>query len=66
MISSILQAFKFLLGKLKTAKALIEQYPKPEQFGANINLGWIKLDKYYNCLRDSPVYYAAAALHPGI
>ena len=66
MISSVLQAFEFLLGKLETVKALIEQYPEPEQFGANINLGWIKLDKYYNCLRDLPVYYVAAALHLGI
>ena len=66
MMSSVLQAFEFLLGKLETAKALIEQYPELEQFGANINLGWMKLDKYYNYLRDSPVYYAAAALHPGI
>ena len=66
IMSSVLQAFKFLLGKLKTAKALIKQYPEPEQFRANINLSWIKLNKYYNYLRDSPVYYTAAALYPGI
>ncbi|KAM0670859.1 hypothetical protein ACQRIU_001254 [Beauveria bassiana] len=56
----------FLLGKLEDAKSRIETHPEPEQFGININLGWMKLDKYYNTLRDSPVYYAAAALHPGL
>ncbi|KAH8715579.1 hypothetical protein HC256_004386 [Beauveria bassiana] len=59
-------AFEFLLGKLEDAKSQIETHPAPKQFGININLGWMKLDKYYNTLRDSPVYYAAAALHPGL
>ncbi|OWT42267.1 restless-like transposase [Pochonia chlamydosporia 170] len=65
-MTDVLEAFEFLLGKLEEAKALIHQYPEPEQFGFNINLGWMKLDKYYHTLKDSPVYYAAAALHPAV
>jgi hypothetical protein len=63
-ITRVLEAFEFLLKKLEAAKSLIHEYPEPVQFGININLGWAKLDKYYNYLSDSPVYYAAAALTP--
>lgn len=65
-MTDVLEAFEFLLGKLEDAKSLVERYPEPEQFGININLGWKKLDKYYCTLKDSPVYYAAAALHPSL
>ena len=65
-MTDVLEAFEFLLGKLEDAKSLTDTYPEPELFGVNINLGWKKLDKYYNTLRDSPVYYAAAALHPAL
>ena len=67
-MTDVLEAFEFLLGKrkLEEAKSLVERYPESEQFGININLGWKKLDKYYCTLRDSPVYYAAAALHPSL
>ncbi|RKK77817.1 hypothetical protein BFJ71_g16647 [Fusarium oxysporum] len=64
--TDVLEAFEFLLGKLEEAKALIHQYPEPEQFSFNVNLGWMKLDKYYRTLKDSPVYYAAATLHPSV
>ena len=60
-MTDVLEAFEFLLGKLEEAKSLVELYPEPEQFGININLGWKKLDKYSCNLKDSPVYYAAAA-----
>ncbi|KAK8869252.1 restless-like transposase [Apiospora arundinis] len=66
LMPSVMQSFEYLLKKLETAKELIHQYPEPEQFGINVNLGWIKLDKYYATLSDTPVYYAAAALDPGI
>ncbi|KAG7413287.1 hypothetical protein Forpi1262_v016983 [Fusarium oxysporum f. sp. raphani] len=62
----VVQAFEFLLGRLEDAKSRTERHPEPEQFCVNINLGWKKLDKYYNTLRDSPAYYAAAALHPSL
>jgi len=66
LMPSVMQSSEYLLKKLETAKELIDQYPEPEQFGINVNLGWIKLDKYYATLSDTPVYYAAAALDPGI
>jgi hypothetical protein len=65
-MSDVLEGFEFLLSKLEEAKALIKNYPEPEQFAINVNLGWMKLDKYYRHLKDSPVYYAAAALSPGL
>jgi hypothetical protein len=65
-MTDVLEAFEFLLGRLEDAKSCIERHPEPEQFCVNINLGWTKLDKYYNTLRDSPAYYAAAALHPSL
>jgi hypothetical protein len=65
-MTDVLEAFEFLLGRLEDAKSCIERHPEPEQFCVNINLGWKKLDKYYNTLRDSPAYYAAAALHPSL
>ncbi|OAA52146.1 Ribonuclease H-like protein [Cordyceps fumosorosea ARSEF 2679] len=65
-MTDVLEAFEFLLSKLEDAKSQIETHPEPEHFGINVNLGWMKLDKYYNTLRDTPVYYAAAALHPGL
>lgn len=65
-MTDVLEAFEFLLGKLEDAKLRIERHPEPEQFGININLGWKKLDKYYNTLRDSPVYYATTALYPSL
>ena len=60
----MLEAFEFLLKKLEVAKSLIHEYPESVQFGIDINLGWAKLDIYYNHLGDSPVYYAATALNP--
>ncbi|KAM3547921.1 hypothetical protein ARSEF4850_009723, partial [Beauveria asiatica] len=65
-MTDVLEAFEFLLSKLEDAKSQIETHSEPEHVGININLGWMKLDKYYNTLRDTPVYYAAAALHPGL
>lgn len=62
----VLAAFEFLLGKLEEAKSHIERHPEPEQSGVNINLSWKKLDNYYSTLRDSPAYYADAALHPSL
>ena len=63
-MTRVSEAFEFLLKKLEAAKSLIHDYPESVQFGININLGWANLDKYYNYLGDSPVYYAATALNP--
>ena len=40
------------------------RYPDPEHFRINVNLGWKKLNHYYELLDESPVYYASVALHP--
>ncbi len=43
---------------------MAEKFPDPEHFRININLGWEKLDKYYQLLSDTPIYYTGLALHP--
>ena len=64
LMSKVLLAFEFLLKTLETAKAAVEQEQDGSMFAANINLGWSKLNEYYSRLHESPVYYAALALHP--
>jgi hypothetical protein len=59
-----LLGYEYLLGKMEVYKAAAHRYPDPEHFKVNINLGWKKLDKYYSRLDETPVYYAAIALHP--
>ncbi|RKK77084.1 hypothetical protein BFJ70_g17600 [Fusarium oxysporum] len=49
---------------MEVYKAAAHRYPDPEHFKVNINLCWKKLDKYYSRLDETPVYYAAIALHP--
>lgn len=63
-IWDVLFGFEHLLEKLETWKATAERYPDPEHFRININLGWLKLNEYYERLDESPVYYTAVALHP--
>ncbi|RKK77232.1 hypothetical protein BFJ70_g17135 [Fusarium oxysporum] len=48
---------------MEVYKAAAHRYPDPEHFKVNINLCWKKLDKYYSRLDETPVYYAAIALH---
>ncbi|KJZ68816.1 hypothetical protein HIM_11790 [Hirsutella minnesotensis 3608] len=43
---------------------MVDQYPESEHFSVNINLGWKRLDEYYNKLDETPIYYASLALHP--
>ncbi|KFA68053.1 hypothetical protein S40285_09700, partial [Stachybotrys chlorohalonatus IBT 40285] len=56
--------YEFLLVELEKAKAMVDQYPEPDHFRVNINLGWKKLDEYYNKLDETPIYYTSLALHP--
>jgi hypothetical protein len=56
--------YEFLLAELEKAKAMVNQYPELEHFSVNINLGWKKLDEYYNRLDETPIYYTSLALHP--
>ncbi|KAI8416748.1 hypothetical protein FOFC_03061 [Fusarium oxysporum] len=62
------------MAKLEEYKAFAADYPDPEHFRININLGWQKLNKsllrntnnnkYYTILDETPIYYVALALHP--
>ncbi|KAG6989577.1 putative AC transposase [Fusarium oxysporum f. sp. conglutinans] len=60
----VIVGYEFLLAELEKAKAMVNQYPEPEHFKVNINLGWKKLDEYYNKLDEIPIYYTSLALHP--
>jgi len=55
-MTDVLEAFEFLLGKLEIPKTLIKDYQEPEQFAANVNLGWAKLERYYWYFKESPFY----------
>lgn len=63
-IWDVIQGFEFLLDKLESYKAMAEHFPDPEHFRININLGWQKLDKYYQLLSETHIYYAGLAHHP--
>ncbi|KAI8411680.1 hypothetical protein FOFC_08274 [Fusarium oxysporum] len=63
-IWDVIQGFEFLLDKLEDYKTMAERFPDAEHFRININLGWQKLDKYYQLLSETPIYYAGLALHP--
>ncbi|KAJ6437048.1 cerato-platanin [Purpureocillium lavendulum] len=63
-IWDVIVGYEFLLTELEKAKAMVDQYPEPDHFRININLGWKKLDEYYNKLDETPIYYASLALHP--
>ncbi|KJZ69331.1 hypothetical protein HIM_11271 [Hirsutella minnesotensis 3608] len=60
----VVQGFEFLLGQLEHYKDVAENFPDPEHFRININLGWQKLNDYYSTLSDTPIYYTSLALHP--
>jgi hypothetical protein len=59
----IMLGYEYLLNKLEVYKATAHRYPEPERFKVNINHCWKKLDDYYSRLDETPVYYAAIALH---
>jgi hypothetical protein len=63
-IWDVIQGFEFLLGQLERFKDIAKDFPDPEHFRININLGWQKLNEYYETLSDTPIYYTALALHP--
>jgi hypothetical protein len=60
----VILGFELLLGKLEEFKQLATDFPDAEQFRVGINLTWERLDKYYNLLDETPIYYTALALHP--
>jgi hypothetical protein len=60
----VILGFEKLMGKLEDLKQYAAEFPDAEQFRIGINLAWEKLDKYYNLLDETPIYYTALALHP--
>ncbi|KAI8412282.1 hypothetical protein FOFC_08912 [Fusarium oxysporum] len=63
-IWDVILGFEELLSKLEQYKLLAAGFPDAEQFRIGINLAWDKLEKYYSALDETPIYYAALALHP--
>ncbi|KAJ6437559.1 putative AC transposase [Purpureocillium lavendulum] len=59
-------AYKFLLATLEKATFEAEDRPKPSYYSSCVNSARAKLDKYYVKLDETPAYYAATVLHPGI
>ena len=59
-------AYEFLLATLEKAKLEAKDRPEPRYYSSCINSAWAKLNKYYTKLDETPVYYAATVLHPGI
>ncbi|EAQ83431.1 hypothetical protein CHGG_09835 [Chaetomium globosum CBS 148.51] len=49
---------------LERAKARVEDLVDGEHVAINVNNAWMKLDKYYEKIGQSPLIYAATALHP--
>jgi hypothetical protein len=59
-------AYEFLLTTLEKAKIEAIGRPEPNYYASCINSAWAKLNKYYTKLDETPIYYAATVLHPGI
>ncbi|KAG7403263.1 putative AC9 transposase [Fusarium oxysporum f. sp. rapae] len=63
-IWDVIQGFEFLLEQLERFKDISKDFPDTEHFRININLGWQKLNEYYEILSETPIYYTGLALHP--
>ncbi|PNP52918.1 hypothetical protein FNYG_15795 [Fusarium nygamai] len=63
-IWDVIQGFEFLLEQLERFKDIAKDFPDTEHFRININLGWQKLNEYYEILSETPIDYAGLALHP--
>jgi hypothetical protein len=60
----IILGFELLLSQLEEFKQLATDFPDAKQFRVGVNLAWEKLDKYYNLLNETLIYYTALALYP--
>lgn len=60
----VILGFELLLSKLEAHKREAVDLPDGDYFKIGVNLAWAKLDKYYNKLDETPIYYAVLALHP--
>ncbi|KAK9774562.1 putative HAT C-terminal dimerization domain-containing protein [Seiridium cardinale] len=63
-IGDAASTYEFLMDRLEDWKAIAEEYPDPEHFKVNIDLGWDKLNEYYTKLDETPAYYASAVMNP--
>jgi hypothetical protein len=59
-------AYEFLLSTLEKAKTEATHRVEPSYYSSCVNSAWAKLNKYYTKLDETPIYYAATVLHPGI
>jgi hypothetical protein len=59
----ILPTFEWLLRHFEELKVRYKNHPNPH-FRHNVNLAWMKLDKYYTMTDNSPIYMAGVVLHP--
>ena len=64
LIWNVAFAFEFMLEMLEAAKTQLVDEDHAKQWRVAVNCAWDQLDKYYRRLDDSPIYYAAVALHP--
>ncbi|WKT54006.1 HAT, C-terminal dimerization domain [Fusarium oxysporum f. sp. vasinfectum] len=66
IIWQVAVAFEFLLSTLEKAKTEATHRVEPSYYSSCVNSAWAKLNKYYTKLDETPIYYAATVLHPGI
>ncbi|PNP85338.1 hypothetical protein FNYG_01328 [Fusarium nygamai] len=66
IIWQVAVAFEFLLSTLEKAKTEATHRAEPSYYSSCVNSAWAKLNKYYTKLDETPIYYAATVLHPGI
>jgi hypothetical protein len=61
----LLDGYEFLLDSLEEAKKRVGQLGDDgKHVAVNVNNAWMKLNKYYEKIGESPLIYAAAALDP--
>ncbi|RYP17077.1 hypothetical protein DL767_010079 [Monosporascus sp. MG133] len=63
-IWDVIPSLEFLLDRLESFKARVEDLPDSRYMAANLNLAWLKLNEYYTKLEETPIYVTALALHP--
>jgi len=65
-IWGVFSAFDHLLHKLEVAKVEANDRLEPSYYQACVNAAWDKLDYYWSKITESPIYYVATVLHPGL
>ncbi|KAG5921188.1 hypothetical protein E4U61_007042 [Claviceps capensis] len=65
-IWEVLTSYHCLRLELDKARTEAVDRPEPSYYSSHINAAWIEMEKHYAKLDETPIYYAAAVLHPGI